>query len=77
MTFTCQVKTNVDTFWAPLGKFGLLFTSISGHTGRHPLMTVVLTFTGVQSQNWKANEQHFSGHFSVVNNSIYVLRFTS
>ena len=30
---TCQVETNVATFWATLGKFGLLFTLISGHTG--------------------------------------------
>ena len=30
---TFQVKTDVTTFWATLGKFGMLFTSISGHTG--------------------------------------------
>ena len=29
---TFQVETAVDTFWAILRKFGLLFSSISGHT---------------------------------------------
>ena len=34
MTFGAILKnTTVATFWATLGKFGLLFTSISGHTG--------------------------------------------
>ena len=28
---TFQVETDVSTFWATLGKLGLLFTSISGH----------------------------------------------
>ena len=31
--YTCQVETNLATFWATLGKIGLFFTSISGHTG--------------------------------------------
>ena len=31
---TFQLGTAGATFWATLGKFGLLFTSMSGHTAR-------------------------------------------
>ena len=36
---TFQVETDVSTFWATLGKLGLLFTSISGHAvGRSTIL---------------------------------------
>ena len=42
-----QFRTSVDSFWATIGKLGLLLISASGHTGQENLPT------GKNSEKWK------------------------
>ena len=44
-TITFNLKTDLATFWANIGKFGYLFIPTSGHTGAN----LVLNYSTVKS----------------------------